>query len=61
MSGVKGKTGTTREAQQSRIEARSDYIKKYVNNSPLRTNDAVNKIADKLFLSESMVYKDLAR
>ena len=53
--------GRTTDAQKARIISRSKYIKKYVKQSPLKTSDAVAKLAKKLFLSEDTIYRDLVR
>lgn len=45
---------------QVKLQQRSDYVKKIVAKSQ-STQEAVEKLARKLFVSESTIYKDLAR
>ena len=45
---------------KGKLEARSDYVKRIVAKSD-RTQDAVEKLAIKLFTSERTIYRDLAK
>lgn len=50
-----------RPEHKKRLERRAEWIKKKINEldkKGFRTNAAVKKVADILFLSESRVYKD---
>lgn len=44
---------------KSRLEKRRLHCQKFVNEFPGKTETAVNKLADKLFLSPATIWKDL--
>lgn len=45
---------------KGKLDKRSDYFKRVVSKSS-RTHEAVKKLADKYYISERTVYRDLAK
>lgn len=50
----------SRMRDQDKLQKRSDYVKRIVSKAT-STQNAVEKLAKKLFVSESTIYKDLAK
>lgn len=43
----------------SKLQARQAYVKKYIENYKGFTKDAVNELSESLFLSDKTIWKDL--